>query len=325
MGKGLWSLAGVLVAGVAGAVIWWQLQSPLASGVYPVDGNGLNLVFVDAGEETAEFVLPVTWVKAHPFQAIPEVEDVELRDGTGQVIAIIEGEVEVEILYEGSWYERYGLANLSLSLNGHREIIDGGSREMLIREDGLAEVYDLSEMTWVFKGEHQRFDLTDSYRVRMIENEDGNRSFPDDGWDFNGHVPIQEEGDAYSTGYVFSMTGPSGHTLEEIIAWLPGMEDDYFEEELKVQLGAADSDLDEYMDGGTFTGETVTFPLELSEEELLIYFPITGEIRDAIGEGRYTMAPVYRIRDDEGDVYYTGFGGGGGEFYDEQVILPQAE
>ncbi|PYZ97507.1 hypothetical protein CR205_02615 [Alteribacter lacisalsi] len=317
----LWWLTGTAVL-LVGSVIWWQMQSPLASGVYPVDGGGSQVLFAYEEDHSAAFSLPVTWVKSHPFEQVPVLNSALLFDENENLIASIEGETEIEVDDEGSWYERHARGFVPFRLNEQINAVEDGGRVSMPLNDDLSVKYETGELRWSLKETHSRFDLRDTYKMFIVFDEEGAEAGD---WEMSGHIPFGGSADGPSDGYVFSLKGESGHVLEEVMMWLPGMEEDYMEKRVLAEWG----DLSRYYGYGdgrpSFEGEQLNLPLELTGKELLLYFPVTEAIRDAIGDGRYHLMPVYKVLDEEGRTYYTGFGGGGGPEGAEQVILPEKE
>src|SRR5690554_2783982 len=87
--------------------IWWYMQSPFSSGLYPEKRAGLVVMEVDEEDKVVPFNLSVRWIKSHPWEKTPVFESVMLFDQEGDIIATAEGHVDVNIQSEqNSWLDR---------------------------------------------------------------------------------------------------------------------------------------------------------------------------------------------------------------------------
>lgn len=112
-------------------LIWWYIQTPIASGVYPEKHAGLVVFEMEEHDRTIDFQLPIQWIKSHPLEKPPVLDNIKLVDEEGNIIASIHGEHRLQVDFERSqWYKRRLRGKIELYLNG--KAIKGKGQQALV-------------------------------------------------------------------------------------------------------------------------------------------------------------------------------------------------
>lgn len=108
----------ILLIIIAGSILiplifflWWNLQTPLKSGLYPQKQTGLFVAEVDGHSSMFDFELPILWVKSYPWsEQVPYIEEGVLLNQEGEEIAIFNGSPTIPH-HQNKWTDRV--------INGH--------------------------------------------------------------------------------------------------------------------------------------------------------------------------------------------------------------
>jgi hypothetical protein len=292
----IFSIVGMVVI----SITWWFLQSPVSSGIYLEKHTGSEVIEIEENETMMEFSLPVQWVKSHPWEKPPVLNDVVLRDQHGEVIASIQGEYPLSIdERDNDWKARMAPGTIELYINGERTPMDGGFSITSI-SDSLQNEYLLNQLHLSFKGEELVFSMDNSFKLLPTEKKGANLRHR---WEVQTLRPLHDEQDE-TQGLIIRLEGPADSVLEEILFWLSGMSEDYFENHV---LYSFDGNIDENMDEKyKFEGETLTLPLTLTSEELTLFLPYTPSILAEIEHSIVHLGPFILISDKDHQEYYSG-------------------
>ncbi|MFA9556880.1 hypothetical protein ACERII_06235 [Evansella sp. AB-rgal1] len=307
----------IIIIGLS--ILWWSLQSPLSSGVYVEKQAGLAIAEVDKADKTIPFSLPVQWVKAHPWEKAPTLDDILLIDSDGDIISTMEGGYVLSYS-AGDWYDRVITTEIELYVNA-----EAMAEESLMSyyplTNSLKDSYELDEFQFTISGKDFVFPLQDTYKILPIVPI-GSES--PNAWEMQGYSPVLSDDHSVMKGYIFHLEGDSSHAvLEDIHYWFPGMSDEYLEAEV-LYLNDWDFSTDErykVID----EGEQLSLPLEVENNSLLLYFPLTEEIIERVEDSLLRSMPRFIFSDDGSSSYYVDGGMSIGPFvrdkdWNEHVI-----
>ncbi|MFD1737147.1 hypothetical protein ACFSCX_11355 [Bacillus salitolerans] len=124
------------------SITWWLLQSPVPSGIYLEKHAGSEVFEIVENETMMEFSLPFQWVKSHPWENPPVLQDVVLRDQHGEGIASIQGVYPLSIdERHNDWKARLVPGKIEFHINGKRTPIDRGSKITSNLTDCIMNMY----------------------------------------------------------------------------------------------------------------------------------------------------------------------------------------
>lgn len=300
--------------------VWYYFQSPVQSGIYPEKHAGSLVLDYDGEEKMLEFEFPVRWIKKHPWEREPIINEVKLIDEDGSLIGSISGEYRLE-QEEESWYKRNVRGKINFYLNGKRFTEEYGINSYAIEEE-IKREYTPKELILTTHREQQRFLFEDRIKILLLET-------AYEGWSVQGgmfHFKQDLKIELEPEGYIVRLAGPRGEHLEEINYWLPGMEADYHTKEV---LYSFDNTIDDYLDDNdTFIGEPMSFPLHLTNNELFIYFPLTEAILNETSQSLVHFVPYFTFSTKEGESYHSGGTGSTGTLdwdskWEAHIIRPE--
>ncbi|ADU28895.1 hypothetical protein [Evansella cellulosilytica] len=297
---------------------WWMSKAPVSSGIYPERQAGLIVIEIDEEERMVDFHLPVRWIKTQPWEQPPMIDDAILYNEKGEVIAHIEGEFILEIdERRNAWNRRNVPAIIPFSINGEKVIHETG--EILYPlNDALYENYYVDRLELTFNDERLTFHMESTYKLHPLMEE--NDDIP------NGEVestmPLRDQDTETNIGFLVQL---SGATIEDIMYWLPGMDENYIKNDMLV---SEDAVMDDYLQGSaSFEGENFSLPLELESNRALLFFPYTDKMVKEVEQSIIHTIPYFKISDTDG----TYIIGGAGTIYpfdrekewEELLILPK--
>ncbi|MGM7683698.1 hypothetical protein ACSVDA_16295 [Cytobacillus sp. Hm23] len=305
-------------------LLWWNMRSSLPSGLYVEKQVGSVGVEMGEHEWGLEFALPVQWKKASPWEDIPILDEITLLNSYGDIIASVRGKfpLKVEVNKDNLLTERLISGEIELSINGERILDDRGFTLRTPLSSTIQASYFPHELRLSFNGEQMIFPMKGSYKIfPIIETMTDYRP---SAWHVEGMMVHQDEGSNITKGYIVKLQGPKGSTLKDILFWLPGMTNEYYSNHVLYSL---DENWDRY-DFDQFEGEPLSLALTIKSNNLLVYFPITDEIRTNINKTIVHVRPYFTFLDEDNIEYYTGGSGSVGPFEDgiskeELLIAPQ--
>jgi len=312
-------LFGVVVVSFS---IWWNTQSSVPGGVYLEKHAGSVILEVDGDLPIPVFELPVRWVKSHPWEDPPVIEDITMLNQDGTVITSLKGEYKVWVDSRfNEWHTRSVATHIELYINGGSVADKSGVATMPLF-DTLKESYLPEELSITINGEVLRFSMKDTYHIIPIKKEDIKSI---QGWGLEGSMYVFDE--TYkSKGFIVELTGRSGAILKDILFWLPGMTENYNQTEILYSL---EEDLDQYLNNSNgFEGKPITFPLKIDSNAMLIYFPFTPDMEKLLNGSVIHLHPYFKFSKSEtGQGYYTGGSGMTGSFnkdseVEDELIMP---
>ncbi|WP_096271618.1 hypothetical protein [Paucisalibacillus globulus] len=294
-------------------IIWWNTQSSIPSGVHLEKEAGSIVIQVEEDELIAPFHIPVTWVKAHPWEKPPVLEDLVLLGETGEKIANIKGKL---ILDEpnfppSNWYHREVHGEIIFELNADKELRKNGFVIYPFPDNDLQELYIPSELQLTYEGEILSLSLDKELRLYPIKQ---NSDIIKPSWQTNSQFnAVNSRGNNIDfKGFFLNIKGKTGSRIEEILFWLPGMPEDYYES--YVQYTFDREAMHEADTTGEFIGESLSLPLEMSTSNILLYFPFTDEMKESIGDHVIYLMPYLKTVDESGNVYFHGGSGSIGAY-----------
>ncbi|MBB6452669.1 hypothetical protein HNQ94_001115 [Salirhabdus euzebyi] len=302
------------------AFFLWRIQSPLDSGIYVQKHGGSIPLEVEEHLPMGTLQLPIFWVKPHPWAKAPIVEDISLLDQNGKIIAIIEGEYHIDSIdVNNSWQKRVVEADVEVEINGHSSMEDFGKTTIPISEN-MEDSYTLSALHLTYKEEKLQYPLEDTIKVFPYSSQ--NVDNPSNSG-VEGYVTLLDNNKV--KGYILKLVGSPNEILNGILFWLPGMSEDYMEQHVLVSY---EDSLDSYLnDKKEFSGEPLTLPHRLKSSKLLLYFPVTEEIKENSKNSIVHIMPYFEFKTGDGQLYVNGGTGGIGPFikdrkWEQHVIKP---
>lgn len=296
-----WVIIALLIMVVMVPIIWWSIQASVPSGIYPVKHGGSLVLEYEDNSSMVEFRLPVKWVKTYPWDDLPVLEEINLLDNEGDTIASIVGDYTLWIIPEqNKWNKRLVDGEIEFFINGEQVKEDGGMTATP-KSNSIKGTYIPSQLKFAFENETYTFSLENSYKLYLIPllNNDSTTS-----WRVERLMPLHEHGTFTTKGYLVDLIGSKGATLEDILFWLPGMTVDYYNGKA---LYSYDVDINQFLnENDTFQGEQLNLPLKLESNHLLLYFPITKEIRSQVKNSFVHFIPYFKFSGEDGNVYYNG-------------------
>jgi hypothetical protein len=288
-------------------IIWWSTQSSLPSGVHLEKEAGLIVAKIEENEQTAPFHIPVTWVNAYPWEKPPVLKDMVLLDETGEKIASIQGELTLDdpFFQPRNWYDREVHGELIFELNADK-IMDSSGFTIKPFSTNLREMYIPSEIQLTYQGEQLSYSFDNKLKLFTFKQ---NYDVINQAWQTNSHKYATESkgNNLEITGLFFNVSGQLNSRIEEILFWLPGMPEDYYEN--YVQYTFDKGAIQEAHTTGELVGETLSLPLEMSSSNVLFFFPFTDEMKDSNGDSTIYLIPYLKTVDESGKVYYHGGSG----------------
>ncbi|RXI99847.1 hypothetical protein DS745_13275 [Anaerobacillus alkaliphilus] len=279
--------------------IWWNSEAPVGGGVYPEKQVGVELLVVEEGSLLVPMTLPVRWIKTYPWEQTPVLNEISLFDEEGNIISAIGGEYKLRIPHEYDWYDRNIQGEIELYLNG-ASFAEEGSISTTTLKDSVNTMYSLNRISLVNNQKRRNFPIDNNYQYHL-KPEIGIEKL----WEMQGlmYFFLDQNFDT-PNGFLITLTGKPGHSLEEIGFWLPGMPPNYFEEHVQYNYT---SNTDQYNNSSEdFVGENLFFPETLEERSMVIYFPFTPEMIDAAGDSLLRLMPYFHLRNEVGESYFTG-------------------
>ncbi|WP_078553454.1 hypothetical protein [Bacillus alkalicellulosilyticus] len=284
----------------------WYTQASTSSGIYPEKHTGLVGLPFD-GTSSLEYELPVRWIKSHPWEKEPIIEDLLLYDQTGIQIAKITGQYQIDS-HDHNWYERNVGGYIQLYLQG--EMTADSSRHSVIwNYESLPTSFQPSKLTMTYGGKQATFSLKDQLRIVPIPTDDF-LPYENDILGVQGIMFFNELDNTQQqpNGLLVTLSHHENVILEDLLFWLPGMTDDYFEKEASYIF---DITADEFSNSTElFSGEPLLFPLELSgHTTTVLYFPFTEAIKEQNSDSNTRFIPYITYSTSKGERYLTGGGG----------------
>lgn len=284
--------------------VWWNMESSVQGGVYLENHAGSVFLEVDTDTSMPVFELPVRWVKSHPWEDPPVIEDITMLNKDGTTITSLRGEYKIEVdsrYYQ--WHNRKVATDIELYINGG-SIADKSGVATMPLSDTLQEIYIPEHLSITIKGEVFSFPMKDTYQIIPIKKEAINSM---QGWGLEGSMHVLDETNK-PKGFIVKLTGRSGAILKDILFWLPGMAEDYSQTEILYSLSG---DMDQYLNNrNEFEGKPITYPLKMESNEILIYFPFTPDMKNVVNESVIHLFPHFKYSNSEtGRDYYTGGSG----------------
>lgn len=303
-------------------MIWWYSEAPVRGGIYPEKHKGLEVVVIDEEEFMVPITLPVRWIKTHPWEKPPVINEISFIDDSDKIFAALGGEYELRIPHssEVKWYNRNVGGEVELYLNG-ASFAEVGSISTTTIKESLEKEFALNQISMTVKNKKVKFPVDNHYKYRLITKNEQDTSQGLEGYMYffvGGNYDLPE-------GFLVRLAGMSGQTLEKILFWLPGMTNDYYEGEV---LYHYDHDFDQYNNAtDQFDGEQLSLPLEIKNSSLLIYFPFTPEIMEVSGDSLVRLMPYFHLKNSNGDRYYVGGSGSIGSLdrrlpWNELIYIP---
>ncbi len=293
--------------------IWWGDQSDLPNGIHFEKQSGSIVMQVD-DSFTAPFQIPVVWVKSHPWEKPPVINNLLLLNQSGEKIAAINGEYHLEnsLSQRSNWYEREVRGEVEFILNGDKTMDDFGYTTKPI-SNTLKESYVPTELQLTYEG--NPYVYTFDKLLKLLTFHENNYEL-NSSWEIDSfYFHHQGEPEPKIKGLFLEANVIPDTKLEEILLWLPGMPEDYFEEYAQYTF-----DTDSIQASNTtssFGGKPLTLPLEISSSNILLYFPFTDEMVETIGGSTLNLFPHFKVEDKNGNIFYRDGGGMVGKLSDE--------
>jgi hypothetical protein len=285
--------------------IWWGTQSDLSNGIHVEKQSGLLVLQVD-DSLTAPFKIPVVWVKSHPWEKPPIINDLLLLNQAGEEIAVIKGEYHLENTFsqQVKWYEREVKSEVEFILNGDKTMESFG-HSITPLSDTLKESYIPEELRLTYDGNTLSYTFDNLLKLTAF-HEDSYQL--DRSWEVSSfYFDHQGNAEQKITGLFLEANVIPNTKLEEILFWLPGMPEGYFEEHAQYTFDA--KPIEAVDTTGSIDGKQLTLPLEVSSSDILLYLPFTDEMIESIGDSTVNLFPYFKVEDNNGDVSYRDSGG----------------
>ncbi|WP_047983103.1 hypothetical protein [Ornithinibacillus californiensis] len=285
--------------------IWWGNQSDLPNGIHIEKQSGLLVLQVD-DSLTAPFQIPVVWVKSHPWEKPPVIKDLLLLNQSGEEIAVINGEYLLENSFSQqiNWYEREVKGEVEFILNGDKTMESFGHRITPL-SDTLKESYVPEELRLTYDENTLTYTFDNLLKLTTFHE---NSYQLDRSWEVRSfYFCHQGDIEPKIKGLFLEANVIPNTKLEEILFWLPGMPEGYFEEHAQYTFDA--KTIESVDSTSSFDGEPLTLPLEVISSDILIYLPFTDEMIETIGSSTVTLFPYFKVEDNNGEVSYRSSGG----------------
>ena len=298
-------LMAVIFLIIIGGVLWWQFQSPVSSGLYLERESAFHFIERES-DFHLDFTVPVVWVRSSPFDNHTEVENVSLIDDEGNEVFKVEGSYYFRPgAEEDRRFNRVVRGRMELPLNVLRTVEEWGIMNEPLGE--LKEEYRFDALNLTYKGETLEFSLEERYEVKIIEPQPSPGS---DAGEMLGFSPKYDEDDVL-IGFIYELERVRDHELTKVHYWLPGMDEDYFDL-LRIE---GNQRMDKYQnDFEGFEGDILNMPYRIDASRILVYFPITEEIKEKADKSILKIMPCFEMKKPDGEAYFIGGGGQWGPF-----------
>ncbi|MBU9720153.1 MULTISPECIES: hypothetical protein [Bacillaceae] len=315
-----WLILFSIILAIIIPLLWWHQLVPVPSGVYPEKHTGVVVLDMEDDVDVITYELPVRWIKTHPWESRPTLKNIQLIDSDNDIISKTKGEMSIHVNdHDNKWHERNIPAVIEIPINGERLVRE--TTHVTTSIDSMKEHYFLKQLNMTYKGEEVSFPMENTYKLVPISNLSANTT--SNTWNIEGAIQVLD--DLHTEGFIYHLSGPVNAVLEDILFWLPGMNDDYHENEILYSFEGSERYWDQPSE---FKGDPIELPLTLETGELLLYFPFTEEIVEEIKDSLYRSMPFLKMNDG-GLKYYTGISGmdsglfDRGEKWENHLIMPK--
>lgn len=263
--------------------LYYYMRMPFDSGIYPIRQAGLLVLPVDNDMVTgySDFKIPIVWIKANPFSSdYIEYDDIKLYDREGHMISEINGGVK-PVIEEQQWYKREAYGSIYMTLNSIEQVGKKSSLTNAIKDkqDNII----LSKVVLKKGGKTYNFNLGNKEKVILLRK---------DRFSTNTLSNHGEKADIVSKKETYvksNFTTNENATLQEVMFYLPGMEDTYLESNITYK-GEGKSGFTKVKVGDSLVASKMEFRIGISSKVL-------NEVNSSV----CIINPYFRIRNDKGE------------------------
>lgn len=262
--------------------LYYYMRMPFNSGIYPIRQAGLLVLPVDSDMVTgySDFKIPIVWIKGNPFSSDNiEYDEIQLFDREGHMISQIKGGVK-PVIEKQTWYKREAYGSIYMTLNAIEQVGEKATVTNSIKDKQDNVV--LSKMVLKKGGKTYNFNLGNKEKVILLKKDRFSYYM------LSAHgekVNVESKNETYVKS---NFTTDENTTLQEVMFYLPGMEDTYLENNISYK-GEGKSSFVKVKVGDGLAASKMEFRIGISSKVL-------NEVKSSV----CIINPYFRVRNDKG-------------------------
>lgn len=262
--------------------MYYYMRMPFEPGIYPIRQAGLLVLPVDSDMITnySDFKLPIVWIKSNPFSSDDiKFDEIQLYDREGNLISSIKGGVK-PVIEKQNWYSREAYGSIYMTLNAMEQV---GAKSTLTNsiKDKQNNIV-LSKVVLKKGGKSYKYNLGNKEKILLLnKNKFSSYMLSAHGEKVN---IVSKNGTYVSSNFETD----DNTTLQEIMFYLPGMEDTYLDNNVTYKNEGSNK----------FVAVKVGDTLKASKMEFNI--SISKKVLNETNSSVCIINPYFRVRNDKG-------------------------